>query len=53
MHEDLEPWVRRVGIVALVLLGLLFIGVVGNQIMRAMGRVSTTYRTAEQQSDMN
>lgn len=53
MHEDWEPWVRRLGIAALVALGLVLIGLVGRQVLGALGSISGTYRAAEQQSDTN
>ncbi len=53
MHEDWEPWVRRLGIAALVALGLILIGLLGKQVFRSLGSVSGTYRAAEQQSDTN
>jgi len=53
MHEDWEPWVRRLGIAALVALGLVFVGLVGRQVMKELGSVSGTYHAAEQQSNTN
>ena len=49
-YEDWEPWVRRVGIAAFVVLLVVFVVLVGGYIVQTMSQVFGAYRAAEESS---